>query len=1150
MSLLILKITSAIIAAISINNNNLNSKNNKSYAAIYDDEYGGDNRSVSSRISSHSHSNNYHHSHTIQQYESNNFISTFILFYQLSLLGLLLFCIYVIDNYPFFGAARSSIEPISYLSSNYYNLEFDEDQFVFWILVLVVYGYVVSWQRNDGKPIGDYRKTENIAAESPSVAKSKSSQAKRKITGRRQRHRKHNVDASLTSKSSTSDNDNNNSDNNDINTRLDDVLLDDGEEEASFETILDTIESDVLTHKSGVHKTLSTWPERVSKFFGLHYLNEKSIGGSNTVVVDVKPEEDVFNRYQTLEMKGFLSAALLIYQYNNEGIHSTSWNIKAVDGEENNSRTNMYENLSNVAMSSFVFLAGYVHTYYFYYHPSNSLHDTYRISRILTILCRYNLLAIFLSFLSGKIDYMACGIITYCFILVYMTMSFHRTINYDKYPFRLKLLGLAFLIFIIWDCDVTNVMSSSSSSMQSSTFLRPIYEWYCLAHKHHWAVFLGMVFAINQPIASYQLRKLESLHLLIEIAAKVIILLALGIAVVIWASGPLHSSTIAYNISHTYFGIIPILAYIYLRNICSVMREHQIGMLCWLGKYSLEIYLLHYHAFTDSGCVIFIPGYPRCNFLLVTLLLLMAARYMNQLTIILLRMLLPKDDDGKCTQHVLFAALSISIACVLAILLDWTGMVNMGTLCTIAIVCGILIYQSLMDKMWEDYDESDNLRPDITLSTMTTAKASAPLIGMVVFLLSCGAWTILTRVDSTVLPCGLTANEGHWIPVNPCLSRGRAHRQFHATDYLTPDECESKTTLQWSWDANSQHKNCRYHYHNDMEVQQHLQGKRIILIGDSTVRSVYHAICRFVGDINAGNEGTTPQHSDARKIFGSTTIEYKWAPLTNDIVTKLKTLKNVATTKHPPDLVIAGGGAWDKLHLSVTDEDLKSQQGTIAKLVISLREVSMPTVWFTPPTINTKALNSDDKRAHMGEVQMAEARQMYAELGVTSSVSFVLDGPSFTAERVSESFDGIHYPASIYDAGAQILFNAFDLLLTPTPSTAILHSHLPKPGSLGNPYLGLMMLCVALIGLFFFDGYLGVSYLAQAFVMNDTVSPGELYDDAFASILRRLKITVQEKERAQDEYYDSSDDRHEMTELLGRSSSSLSRRRDLGRSSH
>ena len=174
---------------------------------------------------------------------------------------------------------------------------------------------------------------------------------------------------------------------------------------------------------------------------------------------------------------------------------------------------------------------------------------------------------------------------------------------------------------------------------------------------------------------------------------------------------------------------------------------------------------------------------------------------------------------------------------------------------------------------------------------------------------------------------------------------------------------------------------------------------------------------------------------------------------------------------------------------------------------------------------------------------MAEARQMYTELGVTSSVSFVLDGPSFTAERVSESFDGIHYPVSIYDAGAQILFNAFDLLLTPTPSTTTLNSHLPKPGSLGNPYLGLMMICVALIGLFFFDGYLGVSYLAQAFVMNDTVSPGELYDDTFSSILMRLKITVQEKERSQDEYYDSSDDRHEMTELLGRSSSSLSRRR-------
>ena len=466
-----------------------------------------------------------------------------------------------------------------------------------------------------------------------------------------------------------------------------------------------------------------------------------------------------------------------------------------------------------------------------------------------------------------------------------------------------------------------------------------------------------------------------------------------------------------------------------------------------------------------------------------------------------------------------------------------------------------------MDTMWADYVDSGTSeraqrhksRAYYALNALIrTAKFNLPLIGTVAILIAWCVWSFSSRgvwnfSSNALHPCGLTANEGHWVHVDPCLSRGRLHREFHATDYLSPEECsESKTTLQWTWDANSQHMYCGYHHHNDLEVKEKLQGKRVVLIGDGSVRSLFQSLCRLMGDYSAGGSGgVTHSHSDAMKRYGSTTLEYKWAPLSIDIVTKLKSLQSAAPMKQP-SLIIAGGGAWeDKLHLSVTDEDPQSHQETVLKLVRSLSAVNLPVVWFTPPTINTQALNSDDKRTQMSEEKMAEMRQMYMELGVPSSVSFVLDGPSFTFERVSESFDGIHYPAAIYDAGAQILFNALDWII-PNSKSVTINSYLPKPGSLGNAMLGLMMICIALIGLFFFDGYFGISYLAQAVVMNNTISPGELYDDAFAGIFKRLKISVmsngQNHEKAPDE---SSLDGggHETNELLGRSTSSLSRRR-------
>merc|ERR1719183_1598179 len=63
----------------------------------------------------------------------------------------------------------------------------------------------------------------------------------------------------------------------------------------------------------------------------------------------------------------------------------------------------------------------------------------------------------------------------------------------------------------------------------------------------------------------------------------------------------------------------------------------------------------------------------------------------------------------------------------------------------------------------------------------------------------------------------------------------------------------------------------------------------------------------------------------------------------------------------------------------------------------------------------------------------------------------------------------------------QILFNAFDWLLDPNDLPPADFTP-KKPGSMANPYLGLMMLCFAFIGLLFFDAFMGFSYLACFFV--------------------------------------------------------------------
>lgn len=520
-------------------------------------------------------------------------------------------------------------------------------------------------------------------------------------------------------------------------------------------------------------------------------------------------------------------------------------------------------------------------------------------------------------------------------------------------------------------------------------------------------------------------------------------------------------------------------------------------------------------------------------------------------------MLLPENEDKKCMQHVSAIVVGVAVLCIMTRALNSADMITFGTISTITILCGILIFQTVVDLTWAEYRDSglelgqhhrSHSDPDLSVKTdvdvSNAAKISPPLIGTLVFLI---AWCVWTFSSNTLAPCGATANNGHWVPVDPCLARGRMHRDFHAANYIGPNECSNPNNknLEWSWPENGQHTHCRYRYRNDMEVQQKLDGMTVVLIGDSSVRSLFQSLCRSFDPDAGGFEDTMPSHSDAIKTYGSSTLEYKWAPLSVDIVTKLKGLKNsgfAASTKRAPDLVIAGGGAWEKLHLSVTDEDPQSQRNTVMKLAKSLQKVDSPVIWFSPPTINTRALNSDEKRIQMSEESIGSIRQMYKDLGVTSSVSFVLDGPSFTRERVAESFDGVNYPPSTMDAGAQIIFNALDWLMMAAPNSVEVDLYLPKPGTLSNPYLGLMMICITLIGLFFFDSYFGFGYLGQFVVSNDTVSPGELYDQAFSPIFNRLKISQKdEREPASSSFHGA--DKHEMAQLLGRSTSSLNRRR-------
>ena len=136
----------------------------------------------------------------------------------------------------------------------------------------------------------------------------------------------------------------------------------------------------------------------------------------------------------------------------------------------------------------------------------------------------------------------------------------------------------------------------------------------------------------------------------------------------------------------------------------------------------------------------------------------------------------------------------------------------------------------------------------------------------------------------------------------------------------------------------------------------------------------------------------------------------------------------------------------------------------------------------------------------MREEDMEAMRAVYSLNGILSSASFVIDGTAFTASRVSESFDGVHYPHQVYDGGAQIFFQSLDWLLPQNSETITT----PKDiSTMPNTVLGILLLALIGIGLVLFDGFLGFSYLACFFVKG--VKPRDVYDDVSSEHAKRRR---------------------------------------------
>ena len=105
-----------------------------------------------------------------------------------------------------------------------------------------------------------------------------------------------------------------------------------------------------------------------------------------------------------------------------------------------------------------------------------------------------------------------------------------------------------------------------------------------------------------------------------------------------------------YNQMHPYFFWIPLLFYIFIRNISSYRRMYHSNLLAQMGKITLETYLLQHHVWLADNAksrFILIPGYPLINMVITTAIYIYISFRMFRITIGLRAMLIPNNSSPR-----------------------------------------------------------------------------------------------------------------------------------------------------------------------------------------------------------------------------------------------------------------------------------------------------------------------------------------------------------------------------------------------------------------------------------------------------------------------------------------------------------------------
>jgi len=316
---------------------------------------------------------------------------------------------------------------------------------------------------------------------------------------------------------------------------------------------------------------------------GFFSVRKNSFQGATEKVTEAPQDGGFLSRVQTDEWKGWMQAIILIYHYTHGS--KTLW---------------IYE-IVRLLVASYLFLTGFGHTLYFLRKKD------YSLKRVAGVLVRLNLLSCVLPYMmrTDYLFYYFSPLVSFWFLVIYFTLKIGHEKNSDPIFIFAK---------ILFSIALTTAFTMIPGILEFIAFLLKyacgiswnMTEWRFRTFLDMYIVYIGMITAMLFHRTSKLKAKSITPETFMDNALRLVItyrrtfktltiILSLGLLPGFWLLTRRSPNKEDYNWWQPYLSFIPILSFITLRNSHRLLRNYHSEVFAWLGRCSLETYVLQYH---------------------------------------------------------------------------------------------------------------------------------------------------------------------------------------------------------------------------------------------------------------------------------------------------------------------------------------------------------------------------------------------------------------------------------------------------------------------------------------------------------------------------------------------------------------------------